>query len=118
MDFLGTFAVRKGAWSGYTDLLYLNVGNDKSNTVSLPRGGTRELAQAELDLGQHWFVPYYVDIGTGELDLTWQVAAGIGYAFRWGDIVLDYRHLDYRNSDGFVQRFNLSGGRLGVIFRF
>ncbi len=29
-----------------------------------------------------WFVPYYLDVGAGESDFTWQGAAGLGYAFR------------------------------------
>jgi hypothetical protein len=31
-------------------------------------------------LDEHWFVPYYADLGTGESDLTWQIAGGIGCA--------------------------------------
>jgi len=27
-----------------------------------------------------WFVPYYLDVGTGESDLTWQAMGGIGYS--------------------------------------
>lgn len=38
------------------------------------------------DAGQ-WFVPYHFDIGVGESTLTWQAAVGLGYAFRWGDVV-------------------------------
>ena len=31
---------------------------------------------------REWFVPYYLDIGTGQSDLTWQAVGGIGYAFK------------------------------------
>ena len=34
-----------------------------------------------------WFVPFYLDVGTGQTKLTWQAAAGVGYAFHWGDVV-------------------------------
>jgi hypothetical protein len=30
---------------------------------------------------QQWFIPYYLDIGTGDSDLTWQAVAGAGYQF-------------------------------------
>ena len=26
-----------------------------------------------------WVVPYYVDIGTGDSDVTWQAELGVGY---------------------------------------
>jgi hypothetical protein len=32
-----------------------------------------------LSAGQGWFVPYYVDVGTGASHFTWQAIAGIGY---------------------------------------
>jgi hypothetical protein len=38
-----------------------------------------------------WFLPYYVDIGSGDSDLTWQAATGLGYGFRWGEIAGIYR---------------------------
>jgi hypothetical protein len=66
----------------------------------------------------HWFVPYYGDIGTGESKMTWQVAAGLGYASRCGEIVASYRFMDYRftsSSDGDSLRY--SGPMLGIAFR-
>ena len=36
---------------------------------------------------REWFVPYYLDIGTGESELTWQAIGGIGYAFKWGQVM-------------------------------
>jgi hypothetical protein len=41
-------------------------------------------------LNEHWYLPYYADIGTGDSDLTWQLFGGIGYMFNWGDIKLGY----------------------------
>jgi hypothetical protein len=34
-----------------------------------------------------WFAPFYLDVGTGATKLTWQGFAGVGYAYRWGDVV-------------------------------
>jgi predicted porin len=40
-----------------------------------------------LGSGSNWALPFYLDIGTGESDLTWQAAAGVTYAFSWGELV-------------------------------
>jgi hypothetical protein len=69
--------------------------------------------------GSRWFVPYYLDIGSGSSVLTWQAAVGIGYAFRWGDALLAYRHLSYEQPEGkLLQDLAFSGPALGVTFRF
>ncbi len=68
--------------------------------------------------GREWFVPYYVDIGTGDSDLTWQAAAGFGYAFKWGDVVATYRYLDYEFKSKAVESLNFSGPLIGVAFRW
>jgi hypothetical protein len=66
-----------------------------------------------------WFVPYYLDVGTGSSQLTWQGMAGIGYAFNWGDLLLAYRHLYYeQESDKLIEDMRLSGPALGAAFRF
>lgn len=188
MVFMGSFEVRKGAWSGFTDLLYIDMAGDRSKSVGLPEGDSVTLADAELDfaawvwtlagaytpwssqhsrvdvllgarllaldtelklsglgpgqrertlsgspqlwdgivgvkgrfgLNEHWFIPYYADLGTGETDYTWQMSGGIGYGFGWGDVVLDYRHLQYgQSADNLILKLALSGGRLGFVFRF
>jgi hypothetical protein len=69
--------------------------------------------------GSAWFVPYYLDVGTGTSTFTWQALGGIGYAFHWGDLLLVYRHLSFeQGSHGDVQRLSLSGPALGATFRF
>ena len=66
-----------------------------------------------------WFAPYYLDIGTGESDFTWQAVGGVGYAFDWGEVVGSYRHLDYRfgQSSG-MQNLQFSGPAVSFGFRF
>lgn len=76
-------------------------------------------AAGRIALNEHWFVPYYADVGTGDTDLTWQVAGGVGYAFDWGDVMLMYRYLDYdQGDDKLLQDVSFGGGMLGVNFRF
>lgn len=66
-----------------------------------------------------WFLPYYLDIGTGESNFTWQALAGVGYQFKWGDIIAAYRYLDYNLSDtDVVSNLSVYGGLIGVTFRF
>lgn len=70
-------------------------------------------------LNKKWYIPYYADIGAGQSNLTWQLFAGIGYMFNWGDIKLGYRYLEYdQDDDKPVQDLKLYGPALGIGFRF
>ena len=66
-----------------------------------------------------WFLPYYLDIGTGNSDVTWQAMGGIGYAFKWGELVAAWRYLDYDlPSDKAISDMDFSGPAMGAIFRW
>jgi hypothetical protein len=66
-----------------------------------------------------WFVPYYLDIGTGDSDLTWQGVAGLGYAFGWGELVAAWRYLEYDMPSGMaIGDMVFSGPVAGVTFRW
>jgi hypothetical protein len=68
---------------------------------------------------REWFVPYYLDVGTGESDLTWQAVAGIGYAFGWGEIIGAWRYLDYDFKSGKkLESLDFNGPMIGVAFRW
>jgi hypothetical protein len=68
---------------------------------------------------REWFVPYYVDVGTGDSDLTWQGIAGIGYGFRWGEVIAAWRYLDYDfKSSQKIESLNFNGPVIGVAFRW
>jgi len=68
---------------------------------------------------REWFVPYYVDIGTGQSDFTWQGLVGIGYQFHWGAVTAAWRYLDYEFKSGKpLEELNLSGPAVGVTFRW
>ncbi len=60
-----------------------------------------------------FFVPYYFDVGTGDLPFTWEGFTGIGYHASWADLSLGYRYLDFQNHEG-ARVQNLAMG--GVIF--
>lgn len=69
--------------------------------------------------GSKFYVPYYIDIGTGSSELTWEGIVGLGYAFKWVDILLAYRYLYYDMDDGkLVQDTSFSGPAIGLMIKF
>lgn len=68
---------------------------------------------------REWFIPYYADVGTGQSDLTWQAIAGLGYSFKWGEVLAAWRYLDYEMESGSaIQSLNFNGPAIGVGFRW
>ena len=68
---------------------------------------------------KHWYIPYYLDIGTGDSDFTWQASAGIGYRFSACDVVLIYRYLSWDfDNNPVLDNMDISGPLLGVKFMF
>ncbi|MFP6808454.1 MAG: hypothetical protein VB957_14950 [Pseudomonadales bacterium] len=66
-----------------------------------------------------WSVPYYIDIGAGDSDRTWNAMAGISRSYGWGDILFVYRHLEYdEDPSGLMQSFSFSGPAFGATFHF
>jgi hypothetical protein len=73
----------------------------------------------QFGTGGHWYVPWYVDVGTGSSDLTWQAMAGIGYTFERTSIRGVWRHLDYeRDNSDLLQEISFGGPGIGVSWRF
>jgi hypothetical protein len=67
----------------------------------------------------NWFANGYVDVGGGSSAFTWQGVAGVGYGFKWGDVILDYRYLYYSQGSGQpVDDMKMGGFALGANFRF
>jgi hypothetical protein len=91
------------------------------STVGLSNWDAIVGLKGRLALGSDgkWFAPYYADIGTGNSDLTWQVMGGIGYSFKWGDVVAAWRYLDYdMKSSSTVQSLNFNGPAISAVFRW
>ena len=64
-----------------------------------------------------WSLPYYLDVGTGDSDLTWQAIAGVSYAYSWGDLIISYRHFEYDGGpQGLMENFSFSGPVIGGRF--
>jgi hypothetical protein len=67
----------------------------------------------------NWYVPYYLDVGTGDSDLTWQGMAGLGYRFDSVEVTGVWRYLEYDiGGDSPVESINFNGPAIGVTFRF
>jgi len=95
------------------------------------RSGSKEISATDWDgivgvKGRYafsddrkWFLPFYLDVGTGQSDLTWQGAAGVGYSFQWGEVLAMWRYLDYNFKSGSdLQELNFNGAMLGLTFRW
>ena len=75
--------------------------------------------RGRTDINEKWYIPFHVDAGAGDSDLTWQTQVGIGYQAGWGDTILFYRHLEWdEGSDELVQNLSFSGPGVGVKFHF
>ena len=104
------------------------------NVASIPvadRQGSREADEKNWDLivgfrgraafgpDGRWFVPYYLDVGAGESQFTWQAMAGIGYSFGWGDVVGSWRYIDYRMESGKpLEELSFNGPAIAAVFRW
>jgi hypothetical protein len=112
-----------------TQTLDWSISGDISGLPAVSSSGSAEASGSNWDgiigvkgvayLGEEhkWFIPYYLDVGTGQSDLTWQANAGIGYRFNWGALVASWRYLDYNfSSSDAIQSLNLNGPLLGATF--
>ena len=78
--------------------------------------GIREYSK--VGIGK-WSVPYYVDVGAGDSDLTWNAMIGMSREYGWGELVVAYRHLDYdQDANDLLQNFSFSGPGVGARFNF
>jgi hypothetical protein len=75
--------------------------------------------KGRVQLDDGWFLPYYADVGAGDSQLTWQLFGGVGYAFRWGEVSLVYRHIawDFDAGDR-LDDVSFSGPAAAVTWRF
>jgi hypothetical protein len=198
--FMGSFDAHNGRWGAFTDILYMDIGGNKSQTrdfgignIGIPadttanldldikatvwtlaaerrvsvdpaltvdvlagarlvdlkqrlrwsisgslgpiavtgRSGSTEVSENLWDAiigvkgrfafgeNRKWSAPFYLDVGTGQSDRTWQAAVGIGYTFSWGEISALWRYLDYKFKSGRqIEEMNLNGPMIGATFRW
>jgi len=75
--------------------------------------------RAGFGANREWFIPYYLDVGTGDSQFTWQGIVGIGYRSPWGDVTATYRYLDYNfKSSSKIDDTTIKGPVLGMTLRW
>jgi hypothetical protein len=72
--------------------------------------------QIQGDGGWRW--PYYIDVGTGTSQFTWQGATGLAYVFHWGELSFLYRYIDFRIHSSKLVDFTIAGPLVGATFRW
>jgi hypothetical protein len=107
------------------------LGGNVGSIALQDRSGSRSASQTNWDgivgvrgrmpfgSSGRWFVPFYLDVGTGKSSLTWQATAGVGYAFGWGDVVGSWRYVDYRMKSGQpIDTLNFNGPAIAAVFHW
>ncbi len=108
-------------WSLSSDVTDPPISRDGKSEVSdtFWDGVVGVKGRATFGAEKKWFMPYYVDIGTGDSDLTWLGMLGVGYSYGWGDLVAVWRYADYEfSSKDLVQDLYFNGPAFGVSFHF
>ena len=75
--------------------------------------------RAAFGENKRWFVPYYLDVGTGASRFTWQAYAGLGYSFGTWDVLGAWRYLSYDfKSQEVLDGLAFNGPGIAVVFRW
>ena len=106
---------------------YLDLEVDLTSNLPSHPGGSASKDFTDFFVGvrgykninENWYIPYEADVGSGDTDLSWQLFAGVGYRYDWGDVKLGYRYLEFdMEDDAVVEDLSLSGAVLGVSIKF
>jgi hypothetical protein len=66
-----------------------------------------------------WFLPFEADVADGNKNWQYNLMAGAGYHFHWGDVVLGVRNLTYNTtSRPILEKVRMTGPVLGATFRW
>ena len=111
--------------------LGFSINGDVGPVVLPGRSGSKKVSESLWDgivgvKGRYtltddrkWFLPFYLDVGTGQTKLTWQAVAGVGYGFHWGDLVATYRYLDWNAKSGkSVEDLSFGGPMISATWRW
>ncbi len=63
-----------------------------------------------------WRLPYYIDVGTGTSQFTWEGATGLAYQFHWGEVSFLYRYIDFQIHSSKLVNFTIAGPLVGATF--
>ncbi len=108
-------------WKLASDINEIPV-NSRSGKVSVKDSFVDAIigVRGRVKFGEsNWAAPYYLDVGTGQTDFTWQASAGINYAFESIDLSLSYRYMEWDFEPGkALQSLSFSGVQFGVGYRW
>ncbi|MBV8602840.1 MAG: hypothetical protein JO359_14855 [Candidatus Eremiobacteraeota bacterium] len=105
------------AWQITGPFNIFNPNGSVSSKVNLTDaiGGVR----GRLNLGGHWYLPYYLDGGAGGSQFTWQGVGGFAYALNKNtSLQVVHRTLHYTTGSSALQNISFSGPALAATFRF
>jgi hypothetical protein len=76
--------------------------------------------RGEVNLSKNWYVPYYLDMGTGNSEFVWQATAGVGYRInKTVEVVATYRYMEWKFKDNkALDNLNFSGPLVGLRLLF
>ncbi|NDR58737.1 hypothetical protein [Aliiruegeria sabulilitoris] len=75
--------------------------------------------RGQSNLSGNWYADYCADVGTGDSDLTWQAAVGLGYRFEKLDIAFGHRYLRWDlDSSSDLSDLTIKGPYAGLKFVF
>lgn len=73
--------------------------------------------KGKLNLEGNWSLPYYLDIGSGDSDSTWQTFGGIDYLMDNTKIYAGYRYLEW-DFGGAIDKLTVDGPVIGFNYNF
>jgi hypothetical protein len=66
-----------------------------------------------------WYLPYEADVGDGNKNWQYNLMAGVGYRFHWGNLTFGVRNLTYQTSDRpILEKVRMTGPVIGATFRW
>jgi hypothetical protein len=75
--------------------------------------------RGKTDLNENWFLSYYLDVGTGQSDYTFQAWGSINHRFERFDLAVGYRYLEWNFDDhDALDDLNIHGPMIGAKFAF
>ena len=117
----GTRLLAVDATTSYTlDSSVQGLGKSGSLGVNVDKWDAIVGARGRIDIpNSSFFVPFYVDVGTGDLPLTWQAFTGVGYHTSLADYSIGYRYLAFEASgNSTVKNLAMGGVMMAASFHF
>ena len=107
------FSAPFGPFTGPLQAGTSSISDDALDAIAGVKG------QFQFGEDGHWFLPFYADVGTGDADLTWQAAAGLGRRFGQSEVIATWRYLRYEfGGDRLIDDIDFNGPAIGVSYRW